>query len=119
MIRALVIRLVLWLCRVFDIVPLDEARKFMSPDQVARGQRWEAFYHEDGGLADMLAAIRKEAFEAAAELDPAETDKIYYWATADRNLRKLDQRVRNVIVNGQIAAKRAAHVDAGMPRKSV
>lgn len=121
MIRNLAIRLVLWLCARFDIVPLDETRKFASPDAVARGQRWEAFYHEQGGLADMIAALRKEAFEAAAELDPAETDKIYYWATADRNLRRLEHKVRGVIANGQIAAKQAEAKGAaiGMPRKSV
>ena len=119
MIRSLAIRLVLWLCRVFDIVPLDEARRFASPDAIVRGQRWEAFYYEDGGLAEMIEAMRREAFEAAAELDPRDTDKIYYWATADRNLRRLEQKVRGVIVSGQIEAKRRAHVDAGMPRKSV
>jgi hypothetical protein len=119
--RNLAIRLVLWLCARFDINPLDEARRFASPDAIVRGQRWEAFYHEEGGLADMIAAIRKEAFEAAAELDPSDTDKIYYWATADRNLRKLDQRVRGIVANGKIAAKQADYTGAavGMPRKSV
>jgi hypothetical protein len=117
--RNLAVMLVLWLCDRFDIVPLDEARRFASPDAVARGQRWEAFYHEEGGLADMIAALRREAFEAAAELDPRDTDKIYYWATADRNLRRLEQKVRGVVQNGKIAAKQAGHVDAGMPRKSV
>jgi hypothetical protein len=117
--RNLAIRLVLWLCARFDINPLDEARRFVSPDAVARGQRWEAFYYEQGGIADMIQTLRREAFEAAAELDPAETDKIYYWATADRNLRKLDQRVRGVINNGKIAAKNGEVQSAGMARKSV
>ena len=118
--RGLAIRLVLWLCRVFAITVLDEQRLFMSPDQVARSQRWEQFYREDGGLADMLAAIRKEAFEAAAELDPAETDKIYYWATADRNVRKLEQRVRAVINAGKIEAAKSENVaPLQRPRKSV
>jgi len=119
--RNLAIRLVRWLCRRFDIVLLDEARRFISPDAIVRGQRWEAFYHEDGGLADMIAALRKEAFEAAAELDPRDTDKIYYWATADRNLRRLEQKVRAVIVNGQIAAKQAEAKAASVPapRKSI
>lgn len=119
--RKLVVRLVLWLCRRFDIVLLDEQRRMVGADAVAKGERWRAFYHEEGGLADMLEALRKEAFEAAAELDPKDTDKIYYWATADRNLRKLDQRVRSIIVNGDIVAKRndAANASVGMPRKSV
>jgi hypothetical protein len=117
--RNLIVRLVLWLCARFDINPIDEARRFASPDAIARGQRWDAFYHEEGGIADMIVALRKEAFETAAELDPADTDKIYYWATADRNLRKLDQRVRGIIANGKIAAKNAQTGTAGMPRKSV
>lgn len=119
--RALAIRLVTWLCRRFDIVPLEEVRRFASPDAVARGQRWEAFYQEEGGLADMIAALRREAFETAAELDPTDTDKIYYWATADRNLRRLEQKVRNVIASGHVAARQNALKDAsvGMPRKSV
>ena len=117
--RNLAIRLVLWLCARFDINPLAEARRFASPDAIARGQRWEAFYHEEGGLADMIAAIRKEAFEAAAELDPRDTDKIYYWATADRNLRKLDRRIRSVIETGKLEARKAGVVSLPMPRKSV
>ena len=117
--RNLAVRLVLWLCARFDIVLLDEVRRFASPDAVARGERWHAFYHEEGGIADMILTIRKEAFEAAAEIDPRETNLIYNWAIADRNLRKLDQRVRTVINNGQIAAKARDVKPAGMPRKSV
>ena len=102
--RSLAIRLVLWLCNRFDIVVLDESRRFMGADAKERSIRWEAFYKEDKGLADMLAAIRRESFEAAGELDPKDTDKIYYWATADRNVRKLEQRIRSVIQTGKIEA---------------
>ena len=117
--RNLVIRLILWLCRRFDISLLDETRRLATPDAIARGQRWEAFYHEQGGIADMIKALRLEAFEVAAELDPNDTDKIYYWATADRNLRRLDQRVRTVIETGKIEARRAQVKSQPMPKKSV
>jgi hypothetical protein len=118
--RNLAIRLVLWLCRRFDIVLLDEQRRIASPDAVERGMRWEAFYNEEGGLADMLAGIRKEAFEAAAELDPRETNLIYNWAIADRNARRLEQRVRNVIASGKIEADSRNRIQASQPsRKSV
>lgn len=117
--RALIVRLVLWLCRRFDISLLDEARRFVSPDAIARGQRWEAFYLEQGGIADMIKALRAEAFEAAAELDPRDTDKIYYWATADRNLRRLDRRIRGVIENGKLEAAKSNVKSIGMARKSV
>lgn len=119
--RALAIRIVLWLCARFDIVPLDEMRLHMGADAIERGKRWQAFYHEQGGLADMIAALRKEAFEAAAELDPSDTDKIYYWATADRNLRRVEQKVRTLIANGRMEAKQAElnAASKGNPRKSV
>jgi hypothetical protein len=118
--RNLAIRLVLWLCKRFDIVPLDEMRIRLGKDAVARSERWQTFYSEEGGLADMLAQVRKEAFEVAAELDPRDTDLIYYWATADRNVRRLEQRVRNVIATGKIEAKQAEVLQASeRPRKSV
>lgn len=120
--RNLAIKLVLWLCRVFDIAVLEETRLKMEVDAKARSARWEVFYREEGGLADMLDAIRREAFEAAAELDPSDTDKIYYWATADRNVRKLEQRIRSVIAKGRIQAandERREAMTRGNPRKSV
>ncbi|MGL5735995.1 MAG: hypothetical protein ACRCYS_14100, partial [Beijerinckiaceae bacterium] len=98
-------RLALWLCRVAHI-PATETiaaqRLKGGTDAVERGQRWELFYREEGGLLDMLEGLRREAFEAAAELDPSDTDKIYYWATADRNIRRLQQKVEQVIVTGKV-----------------
>jgi len=120
--RNLAIRLVLWLCRRFDIALLAEARLHMTADAVQRSERWEAFYAEEGGLADMLADIRKEAFEAAQEIDPRDTDKIYYWAMADRNVRKLEQRVKSVVMHGKLEAERrrkAELLSTPRPRKSV
>ena len=95
-------RLTLWLCRVAGVRPEISTERLMGgTDAVERGQRWEAFYREQGGLADMLADLRREAFEAAAELDPKDTDKIYYWATADRNIRRLQQKVEAIVITGK------------------
>lgn len=117
--RNLAIRLVLWLCRVFDISALDEARRFASPDAIARGQRWEAFYHEEGGLADMIAQARREAFEAFAECRPSDVAEKDYLAASDRCWRQLDRRIRSVIETGKLEARKAQVVSGGMPRKSV
>ena len=96
-------RFVLWLCKVTDIRPEIATERLMGgKDAVERGQRWESFYREQGGLLDMLEGLRREAFEAAAELDPKDTDKIYYWATADRNIRRLQQRIEQVIITGKM-----------------
>jgi len=109
--RDLLVRLVLWACRKLDINPVEQARLDATGDAVQRGMRWEQFYREDGGIADMIAALRLDAFEAAAELDPADTDKIYYWATADRNLRRLDGKVRAIIATGKLAKDRGEEAE--------
>lgn len=93
-------------------VTLDPSRLQAGTDPVERGARWETFYRERGGLADMLADIRREAFEAAAELDPSDTDKIYYWATADRNVRKLEGRIVAVIQSGMVEAEKRRALEA-------
>jgi len=105
--RNLLVRFALWLCRVLDVNPVEQARLKASPDAVKRAMRWDAFYREEGGLSDMIAALRIEAFEAAAELDPSDTDKIYYWATADRNLRRLEGKVRAIVATGRLAKDKA------------
>lgn len=120
--RGLAIRLVLWLCRKYDIVPLDEARRFIGPDKVSRSERWEAFYVEEGGLADMIRSIRTEAFEAAAETPPGDIDTLHYWTTADRTARLLDQKVRGVIHAGKLEISNAQtreRLSVGPARKSI
>lgn len=98
-------RLTLWLVRRLGLNVIEQARLANGADAVERGARWEAFYREEGGLADMLAQVRREAFEAASELDPKDTDKIYYWAMADRNVRRLEQRIQAIVINGKTEAE--------------
>ena len=104
--RNALIRFALWLAQRLGLTLIDRTALLASTDAMQRSQQWEAFYRETGGLRDMLNAIRQEAFEAAAELDPAETAKIYYWATADRNIRKLQNRIEAVIASGKVEAAR-------------
>ena len=117
--RNVAIRIVMWLCRRFDIVPLDEARRFVSPDAIIRGQRWESFYHEEGGLADMILQARREAFEAYSECRPDNVAEKEYLAASDRCWRQIDRRIRTVIETGKLEAKKAEVKSVGMPRKSV
>ena len=96
-----------WFAHYAGVTPsIDQTRLIGGSDAVERGQRWEQFYREQGGLLDMLDGLRREAFEAAAELDPKDTDKIYYWATADRNIRRLQARVEAVVMSGRVEADR-------------
>lgn len=100
--RNLAIRLVLWLCRVFDIVPLDEARKHMGADKVQRAERWQVFATEAGGLFDMIEAQRVAAFEAYADAPPSDHDTKEHLAMQDRAWRQLRARVDNIIATGKI-----------------
>ena len=109
--RSLALALVNWLIRAFDLSVVSDTRRMNGKDAVERGARWESFYNEENGIRDMLEALRKEAFEAAAELDPADTDKIYYWATADRNIRKLQQRIEAVVATGKVEADRIQRIE--------
>ena len=105
--RNLAIRLVLWLCARFDIVLIDEQRKFIGGDAVERGKRWEMFATEEGGLFDMIAKQRKDAFEAYADTRPDQVAEKEYLALQDRSLRQLKARVDSVIASGKIAAKQS------------
>jgi len=111
MMRKLALALVNWLIARYDLNVIAETRLMNGADAVERGARWETFFREKGGLADMLEGLRREAFEAAAELDPSDTDKIYYWATADRNIRRLQQRIEAVVQNGRIEADRVQRIE--------
>ncbi len=101
--RNLAIRLVLWLCDRFDIVPLDQMRLNAGTDAIERGMRWETFYREAGGLADMIASLRREAFEAAQEAAADDDVTRHAWMLQDRAYRALENRVVNVIATGKHA----------------
>lgn len=105
MLRSIAIRLVLWLCARFDIVLIDEQRKFISSDAVEKGKRWEMFATEAGGLYDMIEKQRREAFEAFADTRPDQIEEKQYLAMQDRALRQLYARVQNVVATGKIEAK--------------
>lgn len=117
--KALATRLILWLCNRFDVWPIAENRINMGADKIARSQRWEAFANEEGGLFDMIEALRREAFEHASELPPEEVEKLQYFAMSDRNLRRLKQRVQSVIAQGKIEARNAERGTAQRILKSV
>ena len=101
-------KLILWLCRTFDVHPIDEARIRMGDDAKVRSHRWEAFAKEEGGLFDMIEGERIKAFEAYSALPPNAHDERVYLAMTDRNWRALEARVRSVITAGKIEERNEA-----------
>lgn len=105
-------RLALWLCRVAGVRPeISAERLFGGIDAIERGQRWEAFYREQGGLADMLADLRREAFEAAAEAGVRDDQTRLAWLLQDRAYRRLQGKIEAVVITGKAAIARQAQAD--------
>ena len=73
---------------------------------IVRGQRWEGFYGEEGGLRDMIVKLRQAYFAKVGELKAGQLEELQLLATADRLARELDAAVRDVIASGTIEQKR-------------
>jgi hypothetical protein len=80
-------------------------------EAVSRGRRWEAFYSEVGGLADMIEGLRKGYFERVGNLKPGDTDGLQALAMADQIARHIDGQVRLVIESGKLAQSQKEHLD--------
>ena len=97
-------------------VRADVVREFEridnGADAIARGFRWQQFYSEQGGLADMIARLRKAYFTKVGELKAGEHEALQLLATADRVAREIEREVLSVIETGKLAADKQARVHA-------
>lgn len=80
-------------------------------DAIARGQRWEAFYSEEGGLADMIAELRRDYFEKVGTLKPGDHESLLALGMADRIAREIERKVQTVIETGKLRAAEQDHVN--------
>jgi len=80
-------------------------------DAIARGQRWQGFYAEEGGLADMLSNLRRAYFEKVGNTKPGDTQTLLVLGLADKIVREVEREVRVVIETGKIRASEREHAD--------
>jgi len=78
-------------------------------DAIARGQRWEAFAEEEGGLYDMIASLRRDYFTKVGQLSPGDTDKLLALGMADKIVQEIERKVQSVIETGRIRANDKQH----------
>lgn len=78
-------------------------------DAITRGQRWEDFYREQGGLGEMIEALRRSYFEKVGTLKPGDTQSLEALGMADRIAREIEGQVIQVIESGKIAQSNAEH----------
>lgn len=102
-----------------DVQTIDHARLRSGDDAVERGARWESFYREEGGLLDMLETERRELFEAAGALDPSDIGKVYWLATGDRIVRRLQARIEAIVTTGKIEAEKSHHLSRAEQLKRI
>lgn len=107
-----------WLDRLFawlgyyraDYVPI-RLRVKNGAEAVSRGQRWENFYYEEGGLADMIEGLRRAYFEKVGATRPGDTDTLLVLGLADKIARELEREVQTIIETGKMRARDAEHVE--------
>jgi hypothetical protein len=95
----------------FGYVRREYARINNGADAVARGQRWQAFYEETGGLADMIAGLRRSYFEKIGNLKPGDSDSLLALGMADRIARDIEREVQSVIETGKLRAAERDHAN--------
>lgn len=107
-----------WLDRIlarFGYTRTDAPRPYTrvnnGADAIARGQRWQAFAEEEGGLYDMIASLRADYFAKVGQLNPSERDKLLALGMADKIAREIEGKVRAVIDTGHIRAKEKEHTE--------
>jgi hypothetical protein len=98
-----------WIAAKLGYFPREFSRTRHGADAVERGQRWEAFYREEGGLADMIGRLRRDYFEKVADLKPGDLEALRALAMADRIAREIENKVQAVIDTGKIAENDAQH----------
>ena len=80
-------------------------------DAIARGERWQAFYAEHGGLQDMISSLRRDYFEKFSALKPGDTDAMFALAVADKVAREIDAKVRSIVETGKLRRHDAEHAE--------
>jgi hypothetical protein len=95
----------------FGYVRREYQRIDNGADAIMRGGRWEDFYREKDGLADMLGNIRRSYFEKVGQLKLGDTDALMALGMADRIVRQIEGEVIQVIETGKIARSNAEHAE--------
>lgn len=83
----------------------------MAEDPIQRANRWHAFYHEDGGLKEVLDTLRNAYLDRAAGLMPADTSALLKLGMARKIVGEIEQHIQAIFVAGKIEAAAQDHAD--------
>jgi hypothetical protein len=83
----------------------------MAEDLIHRANRWATFYHEDGGLKEVLQTLRQAYFDRAADLMPNDTAALLKLGMAAKIVDQVDQHIQHILVAGKIEQAAQDHAD--------
>ncbi len=83
----------------------------MTEDAIHRAARWQAFYDEDGGLRDVLTALRKAYFDRAADLMPNDSAALLKLGMAAKIVDQIDAHVTHIVTAGKLEQAAQDHAD--------
>lgn len=95
----------------YGYVRREYQRVNSGADAIARGQRWEVFYAEEGGLSDMITGLRRSYFEKVGSLKPGDTDSLKALAMADRIAQEVERQILTVIETGKLRQNEQQHAN--------
>jgi hypothetical protein len=83
----------------------------VSEDPIQRAGRWHAFYHEDGGLKEVLDTIKAAYLDRAADLMPGDTAALLKLGMGRKIVDQIDQHIQAIFTAGKIEAAAQDHAD--------
>jgi len=83
----------------------------MAEDPIHRANRWHDFYHEDGGLKDILDTLKGAYLDRAADLMPGDTAGLLKLGMGRKIVDQIDQHIQAIFVAGKIEMAAQDHAD--------
>lgn len=83
----------------------------MSEDMIHRANRWREFYEEEGGLKDVLRALREAYFERAGALMPGDTAALLKLGMAAKIIDQVDAHIHHILTAGRLNQAAQDHAE--------
>lgn len=83
----------------------------MNDDPIHRAGRWNDFYHEDGGLKDMLDTLRDAYLDRAASLMPNDTAALLKLGMARKIVGEIEAHIVQIFNAGKVQQAAQDHAE--------
>lgn len=90
----------------------------LSDDAIARSRRWKQFYQEEGGIGDMIDALRLSYFRKVGGLKTDDMAGLQALGMAMRICDEIDKTIQDIFASGALAEAKEEYADkiAALPK---